>query len=285
MINMSCNICNSEVNQIFEAKILNKYDIKYFKCCKCGFIQTEKPYWLNESYSSAIATTDIGLVSRNISFQEITSFIIKSFFDRKAKFLDYAGGYGLFVRLMRDKGFEFYRQDIYCDNLFSQYFDVTDLSKNMKFELLTAFEVFEHLENPLEQIEQMFQYSDTILFSTELQPQKTFNSADDWWYFTTETGQHISLYTLQSLEILGSSLNCKLYSNNRNLHILTKRELDSNPFVEYRNLNKKILPVRVLNKMARIIETIFDKSFKKSTSNSLLIKDYNYIKNKINKTN
>lgn len=280
---MKCKICDLKVNEIFEAKILNKYIVKYYQCCKCDFIQTEKPYWLNDSYSDAIATTDIGLVDRNISFQGITSFLIESFFDSKAQFLDYAGGYGLFVRLMRDIGYDFYRQDIYCDNLFAKFFDVTDLPKNIKFELITAFEVFEHLENPLKQIEKMFEYSNTILFSTQIQPQKKITSVDDWWYFTKETGQHISLYSMKSLEIVGTKLNCNFYSNNSNLHILTKREFNSNPFETYKNRNKKKLSVRVLNKITNVIKSQLDKPSKKNHKNSLLMSDYDYVKSKIYK--
>jgi len=33
-------------------------------------------------------------------------------------FLDYAAGYGLFVRLMRDAGYNFRWSDLYCQNLF-----------------------------------------------------------------------------------------------------------------------------------------------------------------------
>lgn len=40
-----------------------------------------------------------------------------------------------------------------------------------------------YLEDPYEDIERMFQFSDSILFSTELQPQDTFSGADDWCIF------------------------------------------------------------------------------------------------------
>ncbi|PKP59337.1 MAG: class I SAM-dependent methyltransferase [Candidatus Altiarchaeales archaeon HGW-Altiarchaeales-1] len=192
---MTCKICNSDTNEVFEAKILNSYNVKYYKCKHCGFIQTEKPYWLNEAYSSAISSLDVGLVSRNLSFVPITASIIEKYFKVNGKFLDYGGGTGLFVRLMRDKGFDFYRQDIYCENLFAQNFDINDLDdKKIKFELLTAFEVFEHLKDPLIEIEKMFKLSDSILFSTELQPLENV-TPDNWWYFVPETGQHISFYS------------------------------------------------------------------------------------------
>jgi 2-polyprenyl-3-methyl-5-hydroxy-6-metoxy-1,4-benzoquinol methylase len=277
-----CKICNSTIKKIFSGKVLNKYVINYFQCDECDFIQTENPYWLNESYSSAIASTDIGLVSRNISFQNITSWIIKTYFDNKAKFLDYAGGYGLFVRLMRDKGFDFYRQDVYCENYFAKYFDISEQDLVTKFELVTAFEVLEHLVDPIKEINKIFESADVIFFSTELQPQNKLNSTADWWYFAEETGQHISFYTVKSLQIIAKKMNCDLYSNNSSLHILTKRKLNSNPFQEWENSNKKTLIIRILYKIIRYIENRINKESSRVHMNSLLLKDFEYVKNQIN---
>ena len=55
----------------------------------------------------------------------------------------------MFVRIMRDKGFNFYRQDIHCQNLFAKHFDISNIKITEKFDLLTAIEVFEHLEDPM----------------------------------------------------------------------------------------------------------------------------------------
>lgn len=281
-MNDNCKICDSNSTKIFSGRILNKYDIDYFQCDNCRFIQAERPYWLKESYSSAIASTDIGLVSRNLSFQSITSWIIKSYFDYKSKFLDYAGGYGIFVRLMRDKGFDFYRQDIYCENYFAKYFDISELNAATKFELVTAFEVFEHLVDPIEEINKIFEYTDVVFFSTELQPQIKMNSTADWWYFAEETGQHISFYTIQSLEIIAKKTNCYLYSNNNNLHILSKNKLNSNPFEEWGKRNEKIFIIRVSYKILRYVETRLNKKSDNVHMNSLLMKDFEYVKNLIN---
>ena len=62
-----CPVCNSQRNFSFEETILNKYRVSYYSCATCGLLQTEEPYWLDESYNDAIAVTDTGLVQRNIS--------------------------------------------------------------------------------------------------------------------------------------------------------------------------------------------------------------------------
>lgn len=280
-MNNNCKICGSNSTKIFSGKILNKYIIDYFQCDICCFIQTECPYWLNESYSSAIASTDIGLVSRNLNFQNSTTWIIKKYFDYKAKFLDYAGGYGLFVRLMRDSGFDFYRQDMYCENLFAKYFDISDYNENINFELITAFEVFEHLVDPIEEIKKILAFSDSIIFSTELQPQNKMNSTEDWWYFAKETGQHISFYTTKSLEVIAKKMNFYFYSNNRNLHIFTKKELFSNPFEEWENRNKKTLIIRYIYRLIKYFENAIGEKSNDIPLNSLLEKDYKLVIHKI----
>jgi len=199
--------------------------VSYYSCKNCCFLQTEAPYWLEESYSSAITSLDIGLLERNIELSNIISAIIHFYFKKDAKFIDFAGGYGMLVRLLRDKGFDYFRQDKYCENLFAEHFDISSLSENIKFELLTAFEVFEHLDNPMETIEEMFNYSDNILFSTRLIPKNTGN-LKDWWYISPQIGQHISFYHLKSLQEIASLKKLHLYSNKRNIHLLTKNKLN-----------------------------------------------------------
>lgn len=277
----NCKICDSNLSKIFSGVLLRKYEIDYFQCNKCGFIQTEEPYWLSESYSTAIATTDIGLVNRNIRNKNITVWLIKTYFDYKRHFLDYAGGYGLFVRLMRDNGLDFFRQDIYCENLFAKSFDISDQDEIVKFELLTAFEVFEHLISPIEEINKMFEYSDSIFFSTDLIPRHGVKSIDDWMYFAKETGQHISFYTIKTLECIAKEMNCYLYSNECNMHILTKKKLPSNPFDEWEKYNKKSLVVRCLYKVIRVIEKNVNYKARGVHLKSLAEKDYEFLTSKI----
>lgn len=217
-----CKICKNESAEFAVKKILGRYDIRYYRCPACHFIQTEDPYWLGEAYGNVITQLDIGLVYRNENLAPLVATIINLLFDPGARFLDFGGGYGLFVRMMRDRGFDFYRQDIYCENLFAKHFDVRDLRDNSGFNLLTAFEVYEHLKDPVDETGKMLRYADNILFTTELQPESQ-SALDDWWYFIPETGQHISLYTKLSLEIIADKFNMHLISRN-NLHLFSRTQ-------------------------------------------------------------
>ncbi|WP_299285178.1 class I SAM-dependent methyltransferase [uncultured Mucilaginibacter sp.] len=217
------------------------------------------PHWLDEAYSSAITKQDIGLVHRNLSFAPIVSCLISFIFNKKGRFIDFGGGYGLLTRIMRDKGYEYYRYDTYCENLFAKDFDkVSPASPD--YELLTAFELFEHLVNPVEELKEMLKWSTNIFFSTEIQ-KPDLKSPEDWWYIMPETGQHIAFYTVKSLRLLGEKFNLNFYTNGVNLHLFTKNKISPIKF----KLSTTYLSAKLLDYFA-------------SKNESLLMKDYNLSK-------
>jgi len=81
-------------------------------------------------------------------------------------------------------------------------------------------------------IEDILSYGDSILFSTELQPNHALVTNKDWWYFVPESGQHISFYTINSLKVIADKYSLRLYTDKRGLHLLTKKSLSYDPFVE-----------------------------------------------------
>ncbi len=210
----SCKICGTESEKAFSKKVLHKYDIDYFTCHACGFMQTEKPYWLAEAYSEAITAQDVGLVLRNLNLVEVAKKVILNNFESTGKFLDWGGGYGLFTRLMRDKGFHFFHHDPHCENLFAKAFE----GKGSGYALVTSFEVLEHLENPLQSFKEMFSFGDSILFTEELIPSK---DVENWWYIAPEHGQHVSFFSKKSLEIIAEKNNAYLSSRD-NIHLISK---------------------------------------------------------------
>ena len=103
----SCRICGAELADFARAGLLHKYDVKYYRCSQCGAVMTENPYWLDEAYSEAIVDADIGLLMRNNYYAPRISAIMNMCFPSSVINIDYAGGYGVFTRLMRDAGFAF----------------------------------------------------------------------------------------------------------------------------------------------------------------------------------
>lgn len=224
---MNCKICRNNIIFSFQAKVLKKYDVRYFHCPNCGFLQTEEPYWLEEAYGNAIADADTGLVLRNLYLSKILSTLLFFLFDQEGKYLDIAGGYGMLTRLMRDAGFDYYWSDKYCENFLARGFEAV---ADSCFTAVTAFEVLEHVIDPLDFVtESMAQAkSRTIIFSTELfdgvPPQP-----DSWWYYTFGTGQHISFYQRQTLQIIAEKLRLNCYSNG-SIHLFTDKKINSTAY-------------------------------------------------------
>lgn len=218
-----CPICGDKRDAIFNAIILNKYSISYWICDKCGLLQTEEPYWLDEAYNNAISDTDTGLVARNISISKKLACIIFFLFPKEEKYLDIAGGYGMLTRLMRDIGFDFYWSDKYCENILAKGFETS--SSNKYFSGITAFEVLEHIYNPVEFIQKSLNDANTstIIFSTELY-QENLLEPSEWWYLALESGQHISFYQSKTLKFIANKLSLNVYSF-KNIHIITDKRI------------------------------------------------------------
>jgi hypothetical protein len=238
---------------------MGKYSGDFFICQNCKFLFAGNPSWLQEAYKSTINLTDTGLVDRNLHFHKILSLFIYLLFDKKRKFLDYAGGYGMFTRLMRDTGFDFYWFDPYCENLLSRGFEY-NMSSKEKAEVLTAFEVFEHLESPMAEIEKMLTYSNNIFFSTEILPFPV-PEPENFWYYGFDHGQHISFYSPDTLSFIARKFGLKYY-NLGNLHLFSAQKFS-------------LLYLRSLKKGARFLYP-----FVKFNMDSRTFKDHLSLKNK-----
>ncbi len=202
----------------FEETVLGQFKVHYYRCTHCGLLQTEAPYWLEQAYQEPITSGDTGLVARNIGNSRFLEIFLSLTFSSNARFVDLAGGYGLLTRLLRDKGFDCFSTDPYCPNLFASSFEPQD---PFKADALFAFEVLEHIHNPVEFIEQQFNKFGcrTLVFST-----LTFNPSippREWWYYAFDTGQHITFYQRRSLELLAKLLCCSYFQINPGLHVFS----------------------------------------------------------------
>jgi hypothetical protein len=218
---MDCRICGEKTNKIFNALLLKKYDVDYFQCSTCGFAQTETPYWLQEAYVSPMNLSDTGVLVRCDRMSKITTTLITCFFNRKGKFLDYAGGLGTFTRAMRDIGFDYYWHDPFTKNELARGFEG---SLDQRYGVVTTFESFEHFEHPLEEIRKILNLTDTIICSTDVVSVPA-PKHKEWWYYASEHGQHIAFHSTQSFKTIARKLGLEYY-NIKNIHILTRKKLN-----------------------------------------------------------
>ena len=216
----TCRACGGEAVRVFEGMLRGEYSINYFRCQECGFLQTERPFWLKEAYSESINVNDTGLVTRNLWLSGATALITFYLLSRTVRGLDYGGGYGLFVRLMRDKGFDFFWEDPWTKNLFAKGFEYTS---GDHVDLVTCFEAFEHFEEPRKEIETMLERGKNILFSTQLLPEPV-PRLEDWWYYDLDNGQHIAFYTRETMRHLAEQYGL-YFSSAWSVHMFSEKRV------------------------------------------------------------
>lgn len=219
---MNCKICHSPTKKIFNHQILNQYRVDYYQCNSCGFAQTEEPYWLNEAYSESMNFGDTGQVNRNINASKVLLPLIHFLFNPGGKFLDYAGGYGMFSRMMRDIGFDYFWDDKYTKNLIGLGFERP--TEKTQFELVSTFECFEHWVDPMSEIETILQETDSIFFTTNL-ISRPAPKPEDWWYYGFDHGQHVAFHSADSLRFVAQKFGLYFHSK-RGFHLLTKKKIN-----------------------------------------------------------
>ncbi len=220
---MNCKLCGAGTGPFGELVVLARHLARYRRCTACGYVFAEDPYWLGEAYADqAIAALDTGIVVRNLWLADAVDALLRWRFRGVRRALDHGGGSGLFVRLMRDRGYDFRWTDPYCRNLFALGFEA---GTDDRFDFATCFEVIEHLADPLPALAELAERAPTLLVSTELLP-ATGNRPGEWHYYAPETGQHIGFFTAASLADVGRKLGRHFATDGRMLHAFTSEPLD-----------------------------------------------------------
>jgi len=178
------------------------YLVRYLKCANCRSMQTEAPYWLDEAYRESLSSLDTGAAQRNLRNLAASYAVARVFGARNL--LDLGGGDGLLCRLLRDTGLNCYVNDRYARPSYAQGFDHPDFDAP---DMVTAFEVFEHLPNPAVDLSEFFATRPrVVLVSTEVYE----DQGPDWSYVAAESGQHVFFYSRQSLTLIGQKFGYRI---------------------------------------------------------------------------
>jgi hypothetical protein len=196
-----CKICGGPAPLVRKSLIRFKHEAALHACPRCGFASFQPAGWLGEAYVPPITAPDVGYVMRNHTASQVIAKFLDQYALSTGPYVDYGGGYGMLVRLMRDAGYKFHLYEPMTQNLFAPNL-AADVSRFGPYELATAIEVFEHLPDPVGDLEQILKLSSRVLFTTEIYPGEGVPAAD-WHYLGEEHGQHVSFHTERSLQVLG----------------------------------------------------------------------------------
>jgi hypothetical protein len=214
-----CRICGGQTRITHRDVILGKHVVSSHLCVACEYWCTDEPYWLKEAYGQAIAATDTGLVQRNISMARALRAVLPRLFPT-GPYVDWAGGHGMLVRLLRDAGFEFYWQDRYAENLLARGFAWEDNRNGRDATVVTAVEVLEHTPDPLGFFRECMAGSgaEAVVFTQVLH---TGGDDPGWWYLAPKIGQHVSFFSTKTLTRIARKLDMHVRSAG-GLHVLTR---------------------------------------------------------------
>lgn len=217
-----CRLCGADSRRIYDLLVLGKYEVAYFRCESCQSLQTQTPYWLDESYTHNLAAIDTGAAQRNLS-NLAASYLVARIFGMK-NVLDFGGGDGLLCRLLRDYRINCFVIDKYAQANYARAFVTPDFARP---QIVLAFEVLEHFADPNSDLPELFRLEPEILICST----GVFSGQGaDWWYLTPESGQHVFFYSQNALQIIANRfgytlLICSVYALffRRSLLTISKR--------------------------------------------------------------
>jgi len=198
---------------------LSGIPIFYRRCSECGFLFTDAfdnwsdDAFLRNIYNGQYAQVDPDFAELRPTANAKTVANAFNAAKQSLRIVDYGGGNGLLASLLKEKGFTATTYDPF-------YADSSVLPAE-RFDLITCFEVMEHVAFPdktLAQMAALLKEQGAILFSTLLQPANFAEMGVNWWYVGPRNG-HISLHSRDSLVRLFEKQGMQTASFSDALHI------------------------------------------------------------------
>jgi hypothetical protein len=213
--NNHCKICLGET-VLFRDK---KFNIDYYICSYCEYIFMDERVIVSPEQEVARykehnnTMENEGYVNMFNKFLKIT---VDPYADRIKTALDFGSGTcPVLASILQQKGFEVDYYDL--------YFAPEKIYENKSYDLITATEVFEHLQDPLQTAKLLKKHLNNggiLAIMTLFHPGDAV-SFSNWWYRRDST--HISFFRPRTFTVLAGLIGLKVLTfDNKNVCVLTK---------------------------------------------------------------
>lgn len=198
---------------------LSGQPVYYAQCTGCAYLfAPEFQRWTRQDFAERIYNADYAKLDpdfADIRPRGSADMLCQLFAGREAgiRHVDYGGGEGRLGHLLNGRGWN--------SSSWDPFMMGERLDENRKFDLITAFEVFEHVVDVGRLAADLVALLDEpglILFSTlPSDGHLTFGRRIDWWYVSPISG-HIGIHSRRSLEVLGQRMGLRFGSLTEGVH-------------------------------------------------------------------
>jgi len=209
-----CKICSAST-----AVIKNyKTEKHYYRCKECDYIFMDKQFYIDE----ALERLHYDKHDNNfacLGYVEMFETLIDEFvpLSEIEDALDFGCGEGKVLPVLLEKN------GVSCDRYDLFYFP-QKVYKDKKYDLIASTEVIEHLESPLEILQELSSHLKEgayLLLMTRFHPQDDERFLE-WFYIRDIT--HIGFFSLKTFEYLAEKLSLKLVKHNFKNTILFRKK-------------------------------------------------------------
>jgi len=221
-VSRACPLCNSSKKSVFmKVNAYNNRDhVQLLKCSDCGFVYSETVCCNYTSYSiptskQSCEALDSASISQGIP--ELATEIIDKISVKRGRVLDYGCGAGLMLRVFKEYGYEVlgveeseaFRKILKKDNIpsIASLSEIDDLRES--FDLVIVKDVIEHLENPVEAINEIVSFIKPGGFIYVRVPNRYAYP----FHWAVDTVEHVNHFTPSALKNVMKNSRMKMHGD------------------------------------------------------------------------
>lgn len=226
-MSINCKVCGGEQLKLWGKSDSNAnlhynfgpgLEIDYVICEYCGFLCTYNfDHWTKQDFLDNIYNEDYIKVDpeyAGVRPHRVAKWFMNYEHNKDLSILDFGAGNSSFAEYIKQHGYKAESYDPMWEiNVPQEWY-------NNKFDLITAFEVFEHTPDPkgtVLQILLLLKITGKVLFSTMVtESAKPLN--EKWWYLCPRGG-HISHHSYKSLKELFRPYGLTVEHINEGMHL------------------------------------------------------------------